>query len=88
MTATYEAATVVPVLDGQLVLDLGAGFESLHRGDESRHRVEVVLVVCHVCSGHHPVERCPQRLTICSVCSAAHHPTVHLLDVLPRGAVG
>ena len=79
MTATYEAATVVPVLDGQLVLDLGAAFTA------PAPRFDVSLVVCHVCSGHHPVERCPQRLTICSVCSAAHHPTVHLLDVLPLG---
>ncbi len=57
---------------GQLELDLG----DLPAPPE-RPLLDVSVVVCHVCTGHHPVERCPGRV-VCSLCTGGHHSSAHL----------
>ena len=38
--------------------------------------IDLELVVCHICTGRHPVERCPAR-TVCQLCTGRHQTAAH-----------
>lgn len=67
----------------QLILDLGAVPSTPATTDALRELgatrpplLELDVVVCHVCTGRHPVERCPRRVA-CALCSGPHLEADH-----------
>jgi len=61
----------------QLELELGEEFGIRDSRIPNLPTIELDLVVCQRCTGHHPTERCPQRV-VCPVCTGAHHASLHL----------
>jgi len=73
----------------QLPLDLGPLPSSLQAfdalpGPSATPRPLLVLdvVVCHLCTGHHPVERCPAR-RLCALCAGPHLEASHASSITP-----
>lgn len=58
----------------QLALELGP-IPSVVELDE-RTTIELAVVVCQLCTGHHPVERCERR-RVCPLCTGAHAAAEH-----------
>ena len=60
----------------QLLLDLGDEFAP-PAPLSPRVTIELDVVVCQRCTGHHPTERCPERV-VCPLCTGAHPAAAHL----------
>ena len=61
----------------QLALELGDQFAPVEPVVLTHAPIDMFVVVCQQCTGHHPTERCPQRV-VCSLCTGAHHASSHL----------
>lgn len=60
----------------QLPLDLGPVPSTPATRDASFPTLELDVVICHACTGRHPVERCPVRV-VCALCTGRHLAADH-----------
>lgn len=67
-----ETAPIQVECPGQLALELGD-----QRATPPEHPlIDLFVVCCQICTGHHPTERCPVR-RVCELCTGDHPTSAH-----------
>lgn len=65
----------------QLALDLGPLASTPPAEPRELPRLDIDLVVCYLCTGRHPVERCPAHTRhACELCAGDHLTSRHHVE--------